>query len=116
MFTIFFNYIYQYGAHEISFKKEIVLPCIPFLGFSVCDYKNGYDKYITLKNDDYTRTEIFYDVEDEVTRVEIYYRYPTNVAEDVIDDDMECFEKLGWYKNRDDSKTIKEIAKRHYNG
>lgn len=112
MIDITINLKFYLGAYSISFTKDFKLPYGPFIGLSILDSNEGYDSLIEFKNDDYTRTSIYYSVKDGKYFIDVHNKYPMRVSDEVVDYDLSLYSKLNWTNTTDDSITIKKLSKR----
>lgn len=110
-----FTLIYGTGWCELSFRKDIELPCPPFDGLRIYREVGDHSIEEALVSNDYQKTRYFYDLEDEVMRVDIVHLWRWNtISRDTIDHTVNSLTAFGW-KLRQSESQVAEFIK-NYSG
>lgn len=97
---------FSFGWMKLVFEKTYNLPFAPFYGLRLIVHPS-YDDSIHLINNNYTSTQIYYDVEEKRFKVYVHNKWRSAVNDDVIDSTIEEFE--GW--DRLDTTDVDELKK-----
>lgn len=98
---------FNYGAWHLSFKKIFDLEFAPFYNLDLMDLNDDYENIIHIKNNDYYRSIIYYDVNKKEFEVDVTELWKRPVRDDVIDDIIEKFKKSEW--ERTDNTNIDQL-------
>lgn len=102
----YLNVEFGLGINKLAFTKTFDLPFAPYFGLSLLVHP-AYETGVRLVNDDYTSTQIYFNIEENRFEVYVRNKWVRAVSDDTIDSTLEEF--AGW--ERLDTTDIEELKR-----